>query len=255
VDLVKALQNNLRVLTYNIHKGVCFYSRKQVLSNIRSLIREVGADLVFLQEIRGKGSLGLHDLENSAEFDSQLEFLADSVWEHYAYGKNAVYQEGSHGNAILSCFPVRQWTNLDISTNPLEKRGLLHVSVSHPNLGDLNLVCLHLNLFAGSRRQQLDRLIQRISEAVSEGPLLVAGDFNDWSQGASRHIRERIRVREAFHTLYGRYARTFPSPHPLLCLDRIYYRGLTPIEAMVMTGSPWNRLSDHAALVVDFKLQ
>lgn len=252
---MKAHQNNLRVLSYNIHKGVCFYSRKQVLSNIKSLIREVGADLVFLQEIRGQGLLGLHDLEDSEEFDSQLEFLADSVWEHYAYGKNAVYQEGSHGNAILSCFPVRQWTNLDISTNPLEKRGLLHVSVVHPNLGDLHLVCLHLNLFAGSRRQQLDRLIQRISEAVSEGPLLVAGDFNDWAQGASRQIGERIRVREAFQTLHGRYARSFPSLHPLLCLDRVYYRDLTPIEAMVMTGSPWNRLSDHAALVVDFKLQ
>lgn len=255
MDLVSRQIQRLRVLTYNIHKGVCFYTRRQVLSKIKSLIRELDTDLVFLQEIRGKGLLGLHDLDKADDFESQLEYLADSVWNHYAYGQNAVYQNGNHGNAVLSQFPIQQWSNVDISTNPFEKRGLLHASVDHPVLGELHLVCLHLNLLSGGRKAQLNQLVAKISREVANGPLIIAGDFNDWLQGASRQISEPLNVREAFHTLKGSFARSFPSLRPLLCLDRVYYRDLIPTEAEVLYGSPWSHLSDHAALVVDFEIR
>jgi hypothetical protein len=47
--------------------------------------------------------------------DIQLEFLADEVWSYRAYGKNAVYDHGHHGNAILSKMPFTYHSNHDIS--------------------------------------------------------------------------------------------------------------------------------------------
>lgn len=84
--------DSLKVLTYNIHKGVCFFTRKQVIEAIKKVIHEVNADLVFLQEVRGDSVEELQDIDGAGDFGSQLEFLADSVWPHFAYGKNAVYQ-------------------------------------------------------------------------------------------------------------------------------------------------------------------
>ena len=255
-------EESLKVLTYNMHKGFCFYSRRQVLEEIKRAIREVNADLVFLQEIRGEESVNGEELVGgegedgeSKEFTSQLEFLADSVWSHYAYGKNAVYEKGNHGNAILSRYPVKQWSNIDVSTNPLERRGLLHAVVDHPDHKDLHLVCLHLNLLRRGREVQLERLIGRVAAEVKEGPLIIAGDFNDWSQGVTGHIGVHLEVEEAHHLLHGRYARTFPSLIPLLCLDRVYFRGLKPSASRVLTGHPWSRMSDHAPMVVEFHSQ
>ena len=45
---------------------------------------------------------------------TQFEFLADSIWSHYAYGKNAIYQHGHHGNAILSELPFAISNNVDV---------------------------------------------------------------------------------------------------------------------------------------------
>lgn len=235
-----------------MHKGFCFYSRRQVLEEIKRAIRAVNADLVFLQEIRGDSTVVEKNGEVNGEFGSQLEFLADSVWNHYAYGKNAIYQSSNHGNAILSRFPVKKWTNVDVSTNPFERRGLLHSVVLHPECGELHLICLHLNLLARGRRWQLERLVGKLAAEVESGPIIIAGDFNDWAQAVSGHIGVHLKVEEAHHFLHGHYARTFPSLMPLLCLDRVYYRDLTPIYSQVLTGRPWTQMSDHAPLLVEF---
>jgi signal transduction histidine kinase len=90
----------------------------------------VAADVVFLQEIHGehKGhQANLQDWPNEAQF----EYLADSIWHHHAYGKNAVYPEGHHGNAILSKYPIKRWDNLDLT---------LHETPSPP--GDPTLIGL-----------------------------------------------------------------------------------------------------------------
>jgi len=250
-----ANQELLKVLTYNMHKGYCFYSRRQILKELKQVIREIDADLVFLQEIQGEQLLNCdNSLTEQQQFNSHLEFLADSIWSHYIYGKNAVYQSGNHGNAILSRYPVKEWSNIDVSTNPLEKRGLLHVVVDFPTQSNLHLVCLHLNLLRRGREIQLDRLISRVVKEVKEGPLIIAGDFNDWTQAVTGHIGTPLEVKEVHHSLHGHYARTFPSFLPVLCLDRVYFRGLKPKSSQVLIGKPWARMSDHVPIFVEFYL-
>lgn len=245
----------IRVLSYNIHKGFSLTNTKFVLNQIREAIRLVKADLVFLQEVTGQNSRNASKTENWPD-QSQFEYLADSVWSHYAYGKNAVYTEGHHGNAILSHFPIVSWENENISTNPYEQRGVLHAVIEIPELKtSLDCLCVHLDLFQRGRTKQLEWLAHRISRMVHpHQPFLICGDFNDWRESATAQMLRSIQAQEAFETLLGRSPRTFPSFFPLLRLDRMYYRGLSAVDSQTLTGSPWKKLSDHAALYGEFVL-
>lgn len=242
----------LKILSYNIHKGFTLGNRRFVLSQIRQAIQKVHADLVFLQEV-----IGDHK-EHSRRVPtwpstSQFEFLADSVWPHYAYGKNAVYDAGHHGNAILSKYPFTQWENLNISTNRLEQRGMLHCVLDVPGQPyQLHTITLHLNLLKRGRLVQVENLCQRIEQCVPhDSPLIICGDFNDWTEDVSTILENRLDVNEAHHDIHDHHARTFPAIMPVLKLDRIYFRGMHPLQAAALKGDPWRNLSDHTAIYAE----
>ena len=240
----------LRVLSYNIHKGFTL-SQAFALGGIRERIRTVQADIVFLQEVQGDHSGYKKKVKDWA--GPQLEYLADSIWSHYAYGKNAVYSEGHHGNAILSKYPIRSYENIDISNNRFERRGILHAVVEWEG-SPLHLLCVHLDLTGGGRKKQNERIVQRIEEAIpSDERLILAGDFNDWRGLATAHFKERLELHEAFQSVHGSHAKTFPAPFPFLTLDRMYFRGLYPVDAKCHEGNPWSQLSDHVAIEAAFQ--
>lgn len=247
--------SRLHVLSYNIHKGFS-QSRKFVLARIKEAIREVGADLVFLQEVVGEHAGHRRRLKDWP-VATQLEFLADSIWDHHAYGKNAVYSEGHHGNAILSQFPFAFFENIDVSTNRFERRGLLHGIIDVDGQADpLHVICLHLDLLQRGRKIQIRRLCERIEQHVPhEAPLVIAGDFNDWNESLSGPLEEILDVREVFKEKAGAHARSFPSWFPLLPLDRIYCRGLKIVESRCLQGAPWDALSDHNALYAELEFK
>lgn len=241
------------MLSYNIHKGFSVGNKSFVLNGIRTALRSVNADLVFLQEVLGEHTRHARRIKEWPSV-SQFEFLADSLWPHHAYGKNAVYDEGHHGNAILSKYPIVEWSNHNISTNPFEQRGFLHTVIKLPGHGStIHCVCVHLGLTGGGRRIQVGKITERIESAVPHhAPLVLAGDFNDWSIRATRVFESGLGAEEVFKRARGRHAATFPIGFPLLSLDRIYYRGLLPLDTRVLEGKPWSRLSDHLALWAEF---
>jgi len=245
----------LKILSYNIHKGFSVGNTRFVLSEIREAIQDVHADMVFLQEVLGEHS-GHKRRIRSFPDESQFEFLADRLWPHHAYGKNAIYSAGHHGNAILSKFPFTTYDNLDISTNPLERRGMLHGVVEvPPREVRLHGICLHLDLLKRGRERQVEDLCRRIeAEVPHDEPLVICGDFNDWSLKVSDLLEEKLGVREAHYDIHTKHARTFPAMMPVLKLDRIYYRGLKALEAHALTGNPWRKLSDHAAVFAELAL-
>ncbi len=114
-------EKGLRVLTYNIHKGFNVGNRRFVLHQIREALIAADADLLFLQEMQGE-----HQRHEKKILDwpvlSQLEFIADNTWPFHAYGKNAIYNAGHHGNAILSKFPFEHWENINVSPFPWASR-------------------------------------------------------------------------------------------------------------------------------------
>ena len=245
----------LSIATWNIHKGFSQFNRRMMVHELRERLRELSADIVFLQEVQG---LHLGHAERHSDWPvlPQHEFLAEDVWHNHAYGRNMVYDHGHHGNAILSRFPILHEHNQDVTHLRWEKRGLLHCAVALPRLArPLHCVCVHLSLFASSRRRQMEALSRRIEEMVpADAPLVIAGDFNDWRNHADDLLADRLGLTEVFAGTARRPSRSYPAALPLFRLDRIYQRGLQVSATQLHAGRPWSKISDHAALSAELRI-
>lgn len=250
-----AARTVLKVLTLNTHKGFTSFNRRLVLHELREAVRGVSADVVFLQEVVGAHTRHPERHPHWPEV-SQYEFLADSIWPAYAYGRNATYPEGHHGNALLSKFPIRRYQNHDVSVGGPERRGLLHCVLDLPGtVQSLHAICVHLGLRGAHRAVQLDRLCELVAREVpADAPLVVAGDFNDWRLKANAHLAQGAALREVFLETRGECPRTFPARWPVLRLDRIFVRHLAVRHLAVLSLRPWSHLSDHAGLLAEVAL-
>lgn len=250
---------SVRVMTVNIHKGFSAFNRRFVLPELREALRGVAADVVMLQEVHGKCAAGGATAlpgEDRWPDTPHYEYLADGFWPDHAYGRNACYREGDHGNAVLSRFPIERWCNHDVSEpRDQEPRGMLQCWLRVPGLDPaVHVISLHLSLRERSRQRQVERLGVVLGDHVpSDAPLVVGGDFNDW-RGLTRRSLAHMGLREVHAGRNGRPPRTFPSSVPLLRLDRIYVRGVRRHLPLALPRRPWSRLSDHAPLAAQIEL-
>jgi endonuclease/exonuclease/phosphatase family metal-dependent hydrolase len=240
----------LHVTTFNIHKGFSQFNRRMMIHELRERLRHLNPDIVFLQEVQGL-HLGHAEAHGNWPSEPQYEFLAQNVWHSAAYGQNMAYDHGHHGNAILSRFPILHSHNQDVTHLQFEKRGLLHCRIELPGGQPAHCVCVHLSLFGYSRRRQTAALADYL-ESVSDAnePLIIAGDFNDWSNRAGHKMAQRLGLVEVFSNpgKPGKPVRSFPAALPMFRLDRIYVRGFEVQGTEVHFGQPWSAISDHAAL-------
>ncbi|MCB9063030.1 MAG: endonuclease/exonuclease/phosphatase family protein [Halobacteriovoraceae bacterium] len=240
------------LITFNIHKGMDWRGRKFTFQKIKDALESEGTEFVFLQEVHGE------NLKHAQKFDvaSQFEELADSMWEHYRYSKNAIYQNGHHGNVILGKFPIVFSEKIDMTLNKLEQRGLLYAKFELADVGkDLHCFCAHLNLMEKDRVKQYAIIIDEISKRTTKDDLIiVAGDFNDWKQKACDHLTEGYGLTEAYKSIHGKYAKTFNNLFPLLALDRVYVQNLEVLQAEVLDNKAWRELSDHLPLKITLKI-
>lgn len=248
----------LRVATYNIHKGVSAFGRRNRVHDLRIALATLEADLLFLQEVQ---EVNARNADRFADWpaEAQTRFLAGADYQS-VYGGNAVYDHGHHGNAILSLHPFVRAANHDISDHRFESRGMLH-AVQRIGTTEIHCINVHLGLFAGSRRRQAEALIALVEEAVPpDAPLIIGGDFNDWHDRLTDRLIGSLGVCEAMMEqrrltqTNARPARTFPALVPWFTLDRIYVRGFDVAQARVPRGRAWARMSDHAPLVADLHL-
>ena len=245
----------LDILTYNIHKGFTIGNREFVLHQMREHLHASNSDIVFLQEIQGRHQRHQERLSDWPGA-SQFEFLAERIWPHFRYGKNAIYSAGHHGNAILSKFPFIHWENLNISLLRGASRSILYGVLSVPEAQvNIHVICIHLDFIAFERDRQFRVLKEWFHKNIPSGePVILAGDFNDWRGQVSRSVTSELLMKEIFQELHGSHARTYPSMLPLLPLDRIFYRGLIPLECLCYRNHPWHKLSDHLPLHARFQV-
>ncbi len=194
-ETVSKTAKRLRIATYNIHKGVT--SRRNRIHDLRAGLHALDADVVFLQEVQGRSDLHAGQFENWPDI-AQHTFLAGDHWAEAVYGRNSVREDGDHGNAVLSRFPLVSHENIDISDHRFESRGLLHCEFDFDGV-KVHCICAHLGLFEESRVRQADAMIARIrSHVPADAPLVIAGDFNDWRHRLGKRLVENLGVHEVF---------------------------------------------------------
>lgn len=240
----------LNVLTYNTHKGFTQRNREFILREIRKAIESTDVDLAALQEVIGDHSDHVQHLTDWPT-EAHFEYLADNLWPHYSYGKNAIYDKGHHGNAILSKHPLHDTTNHNISHWWFSQRGILHGRI----LDDVHIACIHVGFLPFEQRQQMRKIEHWLhTEVPSDAPLILMGDFNDWHGQLHKTMCKRLGFNEASSCIKNKPAKTFPAHNPRLPLDRIYFRNIDLVDSQVLQGAPWNRLSDHCPIQANFLL-
>jgi endonuclease/exonuclease/phosphatase family metal-dependent hydrolase len=106
---------------------------------------------------------------------------------------------------------------------------------------------VHLDLFEFTRAQQLTNLVAYLQKAIPpSAALILGGDFNDWARKVGPVLERELGLEE-----YS--APSFPAWAPMLRLDRLYVRGIKVRNFTALTGSPWNLLSDHLPLELEFR--
>lgn len=247
---------NLKILTYNIHKGFDWGQKNYFLKDIKNLVKASQANIVLLQEVVGQNE----KYQKKGLVDSQFEYIADSMWDHYSYAKNAVYDHGHHGNLVLSKFPIVSFENINISTNPFEKRGLLVCKIALPEGKHKNkflyIVCIHLDLLNRGRNLQYKMIKSHLKSLhlPANTPLVMAGDFNDWNKQATKTFEKELHMTEAHKFQHGSFAKTFPAALPILSLDRIYVRNMKVLHSYVLPKTNEAHFSDHLPLFCEAEL-
>ena len=240
--------NTLRIATYNIHKGVQGLGPmgRLEIHNLAQAVALMDADIICLQEVH---KFHHRHAERFVHWPQapQAEVLAPPGY-HAIYHTNAVTDHGEHGNALLSRWPVAAQRHEDMSDHRLEQRGLLHCELQiQDHL--VHTIVVHLGLFRASRVRQLRQLCDFIGRNVpADHPLVVAGDFND-GVALVRGMLQDCGLAPAT----AEAGPTFPALLPLVQLDHVFTRGLTPSSVHVPRGRKWWRMSDHLPLIAEFE--
>ncbi|MDM0112934.1 endonuclease/exonuclease/phosphatase family protein [Variovorax sp. J22R133] len=243
---------NLRVATYNIHKGVQGLgpTRRLEIHNLGHAIEQLDADIICLQEVRKMNRKAAERFERWPDLP-QADFLAPEGYTA-VYETNAITRHGEHGNALLTRWPVLHQSHRDISDHRFEQRGLLHTVIDVDG-SPVHAIVLHLGLIKGSRVRQIGLVREFVEHEIPANErLIVAGDFNDWG-ARMRYAMNAMGLRDS-SDLRGPRTLTYPSRMPVTQLDFIYGRHLKPLDCTVPRGPVWARMSDHLPLVTDFSL-
>lgn len=227
-----------------MHKGRSFFLRHRTWDALDKLVHKVEPDIIFLQEFL---------IEPQAE--KLLEKFADKLWPYYSFGQNATMGDYHYGNAILSKYPFVETHSTDISTNSLEKRGLLYGKVKVLDNRNLFLFCSHLDLTHKGRKNQIAK-IEEVTGTLTEKSdhVIMAADFNDWDERLHSLIESQLDFKEVSESVYGRLLPTSPSIYPKFSLDRIYYRNLKAVSMNVLSDKYLKILSDHLPIVSEFEI-
>lgn len=218
------------IASYNVHKCVGVDGKFDP-SRISHVIREIGADVIALQEAdtRFGERRGLLDL---AWMERETGLLPVPV-------SGVAKAHGWHGNVIF----FREGLVRDVHQMKLpglEPRGALMTELEFKDGSNLRVIAAHLGLLNRSRQQQA-RMILNILRAREEKSTVLMGDLNEWRLGDRSSLN-------TLATVFGLPAAvpSFPSRLPVLALDRIMANRPGLIEKVMTHDSPLARLaSDH----------
>lgn len=236
----------MRLLSYNIHKGIGGRDRKYRLERIVEVIRHEQPDIVCLQEVD-------RNVRRSEHHD-QPQLLSEGCGLlHHTYQLNVPIRLGGYGNMIMSRWPIHQAHQVCLRFNKRKPRGAQYVIVETGE-GQLGLINWHLGLSGRERHWQSRQLLQHtLLETNAHLPTIVAGDANDWRD----HLPERVFAHHSFQmvTAPAKRFRSFPAWWPVLALDKIFFRGGVQSQLARVVSTPMaRRASDHLPVVIDFTI-
>lgn len=234
---------DIRVATYNIHRcrGL---DRRVRPERIAAVLATLNPDVVALQEVIGPGLKG----------PGHAEQLGAALGMGWVMAPTRELRQHQFGNVVLSRFPIREHSRVDLTWKTCEARGAQRVAIDLGEAGLLHIYNSHLGTALLERRYQAPKLADWITDERVSGPRIVLGDFNEWGRGLVADIlAERLSSVDLFAHLRRR--RTYPGFFPVLHLDHIYFSGRVEIRRITLERTRLSMVaSDHLPLVADVRV-
>lgn len=235
----------LRVLTYNIHRGIGLDMQLD-LARTAAFIKKVAPDVAALQEVddRTRRSFGVN----------QTAKLAELTGMHAFFGRAMDYDGGWYGECILSKYPARR-----LVVHPLpadsgyEPRAMVELEIApFADTPPVIFYGTHLDHETPEKQRmmQVERMLE-LTSSRTDKIMILAGDMND--RPGSRPIRRLLdRWKDAGPTHDGAF--TYPADRPDHKIDYILHRGdgiVRVVESMIPVEP---LVSDHRPVVATFEI-
>ena len=207
----------LTFASYNIRKAIGA-DRRRDPHRILSILREIDADVVALQEVdrrfgRRVSALPLSAINEHTPYHCvPLSMKPDSI--------------GWHGNALLVRRGIELLNAAVVPMPVLEPRGAIRADLLAAG-ERIRVVGMHLDLSGLRRRHQVRSIVDHVATNGEGCPTVLMGDLNEWSN--------RGRCFSEFDSSWQVLSPglSFPARRPLAQLDRI------------IASSDWDILGTH----------
>ncbi len=234
----------MRVMTFNIQHARNFITGKIDIPLMAKTIESLGADIVVMQEVYGKG-------EGKA-FTGQSEQIAEILgFNHYFAPAIDISGSGPYGNAIVSRYPITFSRTVNVPSAPrkfkgyYEDRCLLDTRVETP-MGELCVLGCHFGLMP----DEAELCAKTVCEAIPETtPTVFMGDLNLTPDSELLDpVRERLIDTDKFYK--GDCNFTFPSDKPEIKIDYIFVSDNVRVKNVEI---PTLIAADHLTVVADIE--
>ena len=222
-------QKTLRLLVWNLHKG----KDKGWRTDLDKFAQH--ADLLLLQEVTDTQQLAKHFEHrfSTALYVAAFDYL----------GERSGVAILANAAPDLYCAAMEQepWIIIPKVANvmrfPLKNQGSLLV---------INLHLVNFELNPSNYRRQIETMMDLVS--AHQGPIILAGDFNTWSQARLQLVSELAQQAGLKEVDYVRDDRLRFLGNPL---DHVFVRGVKTLRATTQSISS----SDHNPLLLELELE
>lgn len=220
----------IKVASYNIRKSLGT-DRKRSPDRILSILEELDADIVALQEVDRRFGERVTTLSP--------ELIVDAT--RYTPVRFGIRQQslGWHGNVILVKKAAQVLGQQRIELPAFEPRGAVMADVEVRGQA-VRVVGMHLGLTGGYRLKQAQAVVAHLEKLEGRMPTVIMGDLNQWSEDGG------CLAQFAVHHNVIAPGPSFHARRPMLQLDRIITSRDLRLEATGVHHSALARTgSDH----------
>lgn len=231
---------NIRVMSFNTQHCLNYKTQQIDFKIMADAIKELGGEIVGLQEMRSKGA--------DPEYTDQLKALSSLTGYDYYYFAKAIDVDGEnpYGNGILSKYPIVSAENV-IIPNPTpdkcETRCVLKAVIYAGS--PLTVLVTHF----GFSDEEHENAVDTVLNHITQERCVLMGDFNmKPDNNALSRIRECMRDSAEF---FDTPKLSFPSDFPTRKIDYLF---LSRDINLSFADIPAVVASDHRPYICDIEI-